>query len=205
MTNQRLAVVLVLLIIFLSFSIFYFLDLIGVLKAEKVFPFLQAKNPPVIDDSAYPLEMEKLELQKLQDKLAEKEEELARREKELQDKTLETEQKLKEIAELKEGILAERKKLEMLTRDFEDRQKKIKELANKVINMPPEKAREMMQNWRDFDIIEVLRQIDKDAEAEGNPSITPYLLTLFPPERRAEITRKMLLPTLSQEAKDDSE
>ena len=64
--------------------------------------------------------------------------------------------------------------------------------------MPPEKAVEMMVNWRDFDIIDVLRQMDRNAAATGTPSITPFLLTLFTPERRAEIARKMLLPKLEQ-------
>ncbi|MCS6985656.1 MAG: flagellar protein FlbB [Leptospiraceae bacterium] len=207
MTNRRMVALLLILIAFLSLSIFYFLNLIGVIEGEKLLPFLAAQNPPIIEDNAYPTEMEKLEFQKWQERLYEKEEELLRREKEIEQKGLEAEQKLKEIAELRAGILAERKKLEMLMKDWEDRQKKIKELATKVVNMPPEKAKEMMQNWRDFDIIEVMRQIDKDAEAEGNPSITPYLLTLFPPERRAEITRKMLLPPLQQEelAEESSE
>jgi hypothetical protein len=44
--------------------------------------------------------------------------------------------------------------------------------------MPPQKAQEMMQSWRDFDIIDVMRQMDKDAELEGNPSIVPYLLNV---------------------------
>ncbi len=199
MANKRLVTLLLLLIVFLSGAIFYFLDIIGVIKAESVLPFLASKNPAVIEDADFPTEVEKLEYRKWQEKLIEKEEALAKLESELASKVSDTEQKLREIEELKEGIIAERKKLEMLTRDWDDRQKKIKELAEKVTNMPPEKAREMMQNWRDFDIIEVLRQMDKDAATEGNPSITPYLLTLFTPERRAEITRKMLLPAIEPE------
>ena len=43
-----------------------------------------------------------------------------------------------------------------------------------------------------------MRQMDKDAETEGTASIVPYLLTLFQPDRRAEITRKMMLPALTR-------
>ena len=84
---------------------------------------------------------------------------------------------------------------------------KMKDLAEKVRNMPPVKAQEMMQSWRDFDIIDVMRQMDKDAEVEGTSSIVPYLLTLFQPDRRAEITRKMMLPALTRAdaAEDDDE
>ncbi|MBL8034197.1 MAG: hypothetical protein JNJ69_10880 [Leptospiraceae bacterium] len=93
---------------------------------------------------------------------------------------------------------AEKEKFSVAQKEWEDRQKKVKDLAEKVRNMPPQKAQEMMQSWRDFDIIDVMRQMDKDAETEGTASIVPYLLTLFQPDRRAEITRKMMLPALTR-------
>jgi flagellar protein FlbB len=99
---------------------------------------------------------------------------------------------------MRRALKAEKEKFVAAQKEWEDRQKKVKDLAEKVRNMPPQKAQEMMQNWRDFDIIDVMRQMDKDAEVEGNASIVPYLLTLFQPDRRAEITRKMMLPALTR-------
>ena len=58
--------------------------------------------------------------------------------------------------------------------------------------MPPASARDMLINWPDYDIIDVLEQMDKDAEEDGRQTITTYLLTLFPAERRSVITNKWL-------------
>jgi flagellar protein FlbB len=37
----------------------------------------------------------------------------------------------------------------------------------------------MLENWPDQDIIDVFKQMDKDAEEEGKPTITNYLLSLL--------------------------
>ena len=108
-----------------------------------------------------------------------REEEIASREAIVDGRFLEVQQKEQEINEIKAGVMAERKKLAMMAQDIEDRNTKVADLANKVGNMPPEKAVEMMVNWRDFDIIDVLRQMDRNAAATGTPSITPFLLTFY--------------------------
>lgn len=197
MSQKRFVLFLFLVIFLFSGGLLYFLDYTGVIRLADIFPFMAGKNPVRVEDREFPTEVEKAEFRKWEDKLLEREEALTKKEAELKGKEGEVDSRQREIRELQEGIAAERKKLAMLTKDWDDRQKKIRDLAEKVRNMPPEKAREMMQNWRDFDVIDVMRQMDKDAATEGTASITPYLLTLFTPERRAEITRKMLLPPLA--------
>jgi predicted P-loop ATPase len=44
----------------------------------------------------------------------------------------------------------------------------------------------------DQDIIDVFKQMDKDAEEEGKPTITNYLLSLFEAKRRSVIANKWL-------------
>lgn len=198
MTDRKLAVLLLISILFGGMVLTLVLDSIGVIRAGDYISFLQEKNPPKLEDADYPSEVDKLAFDKRNEKLIEKEEELLQREVRLNDLQNEITIREKEIEELKKNILEERERLKMLTSDWMDRQKKIEDLADKVMNMPPEKAIEMMENWRDSDVIEVMRQIDLFSDAEGVPSITPYLLTLFPPKRRAEVTRKMLLPPLEQ-------
>ena len=198
MAQKRIIFGLLAFILFFSMVLIYFLHSNGVINASEYLPFLKAQNPERIEDKDYPTEIEKLSFQKWEERLLEQEEKLAAKAAELETSGSDLEKKISEVEELKKGIQAERRKLALLTKDWEDRQKKVRDLADKVRNMPPEKAVEMMQNWRDFDIIDVMRQMDKDAETDGNTSIVPYLLTLFTPDRRAEITRKMLLPPLEQ-------
>lgn len=198
MNQRRFVFFLVLLIAVFSGGIFYALDATGIVRAADIFPFLAPKNPLRIDDKDYPTEVEKVEFQKWEQKLIEREELLARRETELKSKEDGSEEAKRELEEMRRALRAEKEKFAAAQKEWEDRQKKVKDLAEKVRNMPPQKAQEMMQNWRDFDIIDVMRQMDRDAETEGTASIVPYLLTLFQPDRRAEITRKMMLPALTR-------
>lgn len=198
MNQKRFVLFLLLLIVVFTGGIFYALDATGVIRASDILPFLAPKNPLRIEDKDYPTEVEKVEFQKWEQKLIEREEALARREAELKTKETGGEDQKREIEETRRALRAEKEKFAAAQKEWEDRQKKVKDLAEKVRNMPPQKAQEMMQSWRDFDIIDVMRQMDKDAELEGNPSIVPYLLTLFQPDRRAEITRKMMLPALTR-------
>jgi len=198
MGEKRMSFFLVLVILFLSFAVIYLLDGLGIIRGGDYITMLKDENPPILEDTEFPGEVEKLRFQKWEERLMQREEEIASREAIVDGRFLEVQQKEQEINEIKAGVMAERKKLAMMAQDIEDRNTKVADLANKVGNMPPEKAVEMMVNWRDFDIIDVLRQMDRNAAATGTPSITPFLLTLFTPERRAEIARKMLLPKLEQ-------
>lgn len=206
MNQRRFVLFLLLLIVVFSAGIFYALDSTGIVRATDIFPFLAPKNPLRIEDKDYPTEVEKVEFQKWEQKLLEREEILARRESELQNQETGSEEAKREIDEMRKALRAEKEKFIVMQKEWDDRQKKVKDLAEKVRNMPPQKAQEMMQSWRDFDIIDVMRQMDKDAETEGTASIVPYLLTLFQPDRRAEITRKMMLPALTRpDAAEDEE
>jgi len=174
------------------------LGIIGVLDVKNYFAFLEPENPVKLVDIDYPTQVDKISLQKREEKLMEKEEDLAKKENDLNELASLLETKESQIEELKKNIQEERERLNMVTKDWDDRKKKINDIARKVTSMPPAKAIEMMENWRDLDIIDVLRQIDKNALDDGLQSLTPYLLTLFNAERRAEITRKMLLPPVEQ-------
>ena len=53
--------------------------------------------------------------------------------------------------------------------------------------MPPNDSVKIMVNWEEPLIIDVLRQMDADAEAAGRVSITSYLITLMPKEKASRI------------------
>lgn len=205
MNQKRFVLFLLLLVLVFSAGIFYALDATGIVRASDILPFLAPKNPLRIEDKDYPTEVEKVEFQKWEQKLLEREEALVRKEAELKSRETGGDDAKRELDEMRKALKAEKEKFVAAQKEWDDRQKKVKDLAEKVRNMPPQKAQEMMLNWRDFDIIDVMRQMDKDAEIEGTASIVPYLLTLFQSDRRAEITRKMMLPALTRSDAEDEE
>jgi len=199
MANKRTVFLLLISIFMLASALIFTLDFVGIVEAKELLPFLQREPQKVIEDKDYPTEFEKEKYKKIASKLIQKEEELAQREEKIKKNEEKIKKKFEDIKEITMSLENKKKKLMVQIQDFDDRKKKIKDLSNKIGNMPPKKAVEIMSNWRDFDIIEVLRQMDKDAKREGTDSITPYLLTLFKKERSSEITRKMLLPPLVRE------
>lgn len=131
-------------------------------------------------------------MEKAKERLIADREELEQMKRELEEKSSSLNADKERLEELKEGI--QRKEKEMAEKAKKDnaRAEKVKVLANKVANMPPESARDMLINWPDYDIIEVFEQMDRDAEEDGRQTITTYLLTLFPAERRSVISNKWL-------------
>lgn len=191
-TDNTRSFFLIVLIFFLISIGFFVFDYFQVINAEDYLPFLK-KQPSLVDqDLLSPTELEKLEMEKAKERLIADREELEILKRELEEKSSSLSADKERLEELKEGIQKKEKEMaEKLKRDNQ-RSEKVKVLANKVANMPPESARDMLLNWPDYDIIEVFEQMDRDAEEEGRQTITTYLLTLFPAERRSVISNKWL-------------
>jgi flagellar protein FlbB len=65
--------------------------------------------------------------------------------------------------------------------------------------MPPASAVEIINRMNDQDAIDVLRKTEEIAQAEGTASIVSFWLSLMPPDRAAELQRKMAgRPTLRE-------
>ena len=154
---------LILLIFFLVAIGFFIFDYFQVIDAEEYLPFLKRQPSLVNQDLLSPTELEKLEIQKAKERLIDDTEELNRLKQELEMAKSSLATDKERLEELKEGIQRkEREMAEKLKRESA-RSEKVKVLANKVANMPPESARDMLLNWPDYDIIEVFEQMDKDA------------------------------------------
>jgi flagellar protein FlbB len=192
LTDKTRAFYLILLIGFLLVIGFFIFDYFRIIDAEEYFPFLAKKPDPIQQDNESPTELEKLEIAKAQEKLIEDREELDKIQTELNQTQEELSMERERLEELKKGILKKEEEIEEKKKLEAARIEKVKILADKIANMPPNSARDMLVNWPDYDIIEVFEQMDKDAEEDGRQTITTYLLTLFPAERRAVITNKWL-------------
>ncbi|EOQ87893.1 hypothetical protein LEP1GSC202_2078 [Leptospira yanagawae serovar Saopaulo str. Sao Paulo = ATCC 700523] len=191
-TDNTRSFFLIVLIFFLVAIGFFVFDYFQVINAEDYLPFLKKQAGLVNQDLLSPTELEKLEMEKAKERLIADREELEQMKRELEEKSSSLNADKERLEELKEGI--QRKEKEMAEKAKKDnaRAEKVKVLANKVANMPPESARDMLINWPDYDIIEVFEQMDRDAEEDGRQTITTYLLTLFPAERRSVISNKWL-------------
>ena len=183
---------LLLLIFFLLTVGFFIFDYYGLIDADEIFPAL-AKKPSLVNwDKESPTEVEKLEYKKAREKLDEELAEIEKIRQSLEEDREKIQTENEKLNEMKKSIQEKEKQMALSKKDRESREAKIKVLANKIANMPPEKARDILVSWPDQDIIDVLKQMDKDAEEEGTASITTYLLTLFDKQRAAVIANKWL-------------
>jgi flagellar protein FlbB len=57
--------------------------------------------------------------------------------------------------------------------------------------MPPERAVGIIAAMDDQLVIDVFRKTEEIAQAEGTTSIVSYWMSLMPPDRAAELQRKM--------------
>ncbi len=76
-------------------------------------------------------------------------------------------------------------------REYDNYKENIKTQAGYLINMPPPAAVERISKLDDLLAIDILRQIDKEAEEEGKVSVVPYFLSLMDPDKAATLQRKM--------------
>ncbi|MDX1960612.1 MAG: flagellar protein FlbB [Leptospiraceae bacterium] len=183
---------LILLILFLLTVGFFLFDYYGLIEADELIPALAKKPSSINWDQESPTEVEKLEIEKSREKLTEVMSEIERQKSELNQDKEKLEAEHLRLEELKKGIQEKERELEVRKKEEANKENKLKVLASKVASMPPKKAVEMLSNWPDQDIIEVMKQMDKDAEADGRPTITNYLLTLFEEKRRSVIANKWL-------------
>ena len=199
MLNIKKVITGIISIIFLLVILFFLLDYVNFFNIGKYLSFLQPKELEEVIDKDFPTELKKITYEKKEDKLIEWEERLAKKEEEFKLKEKEVLLKQQEIEQIKENFIKEKQKLDRIKVELNNRKDIVKDLANKVVNMQPITAVNMMKEWNDYDIIDVIRQIDKNAIELGENSITPYLLSLFNVSRRSKITKKMLLPNVIDE------
>ncbi len=99
----------------------------------------------------------------------------------------EIEREQEKIEEKRQGLELERKKFEEEKNQYSGYRQNVIDLATKIQSMPPQDSVEIMVNWEEPLIIDVLRQMDDNAEEAGATSITSYLISLMPREKASRI------------------
>ena len=135
-----------------------------------------------LNDERYAVLLEALELRDM---------ELLRRETDIRNRQGEIEQMAQELEERQKALEEQEKSFNAQLGEADIRSRNVEQNARNLVGMAPDRAVGILRAMDDQDVIDVLRKTDEIAEAEGSTSIVPYWLSLLPPERSAEISRKM--------------
>jgi flagellar protein FlbB len=194
-TFGRILILLLLIIILAGGGIFWF-DYLNVIDAKTILAPIyrligiegrtQQDVPPDgiinLNDERYAILLEAMELRTM---------EMERWETDIKNRQGQIEQMAQELEERQKALEDQEKSLNAGILEAEIRDRNVEQNARNLVNMPPERAVGILVAMDDQDVIDVLRKTEEIAQADGSASIVPYWLSLLPPERAAEITRKM--------------
>ncbi|AEF82300.1 periplasmic-type flagellar collar protein FlbB [Leadbettera azotonutricia] len=195
----RIVVLLILILVLAGGGILWF-DYLGVIDAKTVLapvysriPFIKApgRTQPVaqeneilnLDAERLAIRLEALELRDM---------ELGRRDQDIQNRRGEIEQMAQELEQRQKALDEREKSFNAQVSEADIKDKNVETNSRNLTGMPPERAVGILQAMDDQDVIDVLRKTEEIAQAEGTTSIVSYWLSLLPPERAAEIQRKMV-------------
>ena len=191
--SDKVKIAYLLLIIVFSLGVLtYLLDTWGVIRLEDRFPFLK-QEPPVVskrDDSPTLLEIERLKKEK--DRLEDLETKLKERQASIDQKQGEIKKYEEELKELRKGVEEERKRLAEQRNADAERKQLITQMAQRLGNMPPIDAVAIVAGWSNGDLVDVFREMERAANADGRQSIVPFLMTKLPRERAQVVTTLMM-------------
>ena len=185
---------LLLLIIVIALGGIYWFDHLGLIDYKKIVGPFEKYLPAFLQRGKIaedPQLLEKEILNKRFEALSQKEKELELKEKQISEKEQQIKQIEDKLKEESQGLEKEKKLLSEKLHEYDNYKENIKKQAEYFTDMPPKAAVERLSKMDDLLVIDILRQIDKNAEEQGKVSIVPYLLSLMDPEKAATIQRKM--------------
>lgn len=199
--GSRIVILLLLILVILVGGLLWF-DYLGVVRAKDllrpVFNLVGVRAPAQVEDVMDADLLEKERVDKLWEALGLKEEELNARDTELSNREAELQQ-LADSLDEREKALEEREKSfnEALKQD-EDRRANLRTVSQQLTAMPPSDAVDRLLNMDDQAVIDLMRTTDTIAAENGTVSLVSTWILGMPPDRAAEIQRKMLLKPGSQ-------
>jgi len=173
----------------------YWFDRLGVLDYQKLvgplmryLPAFLRRGEPVVED---PLLLDKEFLGKKEQVLSARERELALVKEELERKTLTLQEQETKLAEEAKHLDEEKKVLSEKISAYDNYKENIKKQAQYFTSMPPREAVERLELLDELLAIDILRQIDQNAQEQGKVSIVPFYLSRMDKSKAASIQRKM--------------
>lgn len=187
------------LIIIMALGGLLWFDYLGVVHVKTVFSPLYkllGKAPQTSATSTYSkpilgdIDQERLDRQR--ESLDLYREELDRREADIAQKERLNEQIAAELASREKSQEEREKTFNQMVKQYDDKNVNIEQIALNLNGMQPAAAVNILIAMDDQTIIDVLRKVVEIARRSGSNSMGSYWLSLMPPERAAEIQRKML-------------
>jgi flagellar protein FlbB len=116
---------------------------------------------------------------------------MEQKEQELVSRQDQIEQMAQDLEERQKALDERENSFNAMIEDADIRSRNVEQNARYLNGMPPANAVEIINRMNDQDAIDVLRKVEEIAQTEGTASIVSYWLSLMPPERAAELQRKM--------------
>ncbi len=186
---------LLLLVVLLTAGGSIWFHYLGVIDAVDTFaPVLRLvgvePRPPVeaVEDPEL-LEAERAQVQA--EALAMREEELVEREREIEEQFAEIERRREELEQREREIEDREFSFNERVRRYENRREAVIQNSRDLTNMPPAQAVQILESYDDQDLVELFRVTEEIAREEGTFSFVPLWLAELPPERAAEVQRKL--------------
>jgi len=191
-------IVLLFLIIILALGGLLWFDYLGVVHVKSFFaPFyrLIGKEPQTSSTATYskPLtaDIDQDRLDKQRESLNLFKEELDKRDADLSSAEKQNQQVAQELQDRQKTEEEREKTFNNEVKKYDDKEVNIVQIAQNLKGMPPKNAVAILVAMDDQMVIDVLRKVEEEAKAAGTTSMVAYWLSLMPPDRAAQIQRKM--------------
>ena len=119
-------------------------------------------------------------------------EEQDKRESDLSEREKQSEQIAAELMERERNLEEREKTFEQTVTRYDEKTSNISQIGEYLNGMRPEHAVSILNEMEIQNVIDVLRKVEETAKAEEKTSMVSYWLSLMPPDRAAEIKRKMI-------------
>jgi flagellar protein FlbB len=186
---------LLLLIVAIAFGGLFWFDHLGILEYnryvepfERWLPSFMRRGRAVTEDQ---LLLDKEFLFKEREILEAGKKELEIERADLERRSLEIKELEAKLSEEAKRLDEEKKVLSEKMGAYDNYIDNIGKQAQYFTNMPPKAAVERLSQLEDLLAIDILRQIDRNAEEQGKASVVPYFLSLMDPVKAAALQRKM--------------
>jgi flagellar protein FlbB len=126
-------------------------------------------------------------------------EELQQREEEIERQENEINQKLETLDEREKALEEREKSFNERVKQYENKRANLRQSAEYFTGMPPQDAVDRLLEMDDQDVIDILRTVERMAQEAGEDSVVAFWLSLMPPDRAAQLSRKMLKKPEEQE------
>jgi len=143
--------------------------------------------------SSSPFLLDSARFQKQQEALGLQEQALQKQEQALTDKTAKLDQQAAALQEREAKLADQEKSFNEKVKQYDNRRANLIQNSKYLTSMAPAQAVAILVKYDDQLLIDTLRVTEQLAQQSGQTSLVPYWLSLFPPDRAAEIQTKMAM------------